>query len=208
MIFLGLDAGSTGIKCVAFSENGVQLSLAYSEYPTSAGAGDMNADTIFDAAKDVIARCVSGGKVERSDVAAISVTSFGEACVPVDREGNCLCDMIMYTDRRGVSENERLIEKLGRKYISSVTCANPAPMYSLPKIMWMSENISAVRESAFRFLQAALSVIVCPENLRRRILRRAERMLSMLSVCGGHRSFWRQQGFAWNRCRIPYQTGL
>ena len=155
MIFLGLDAGSTGIKCVAFSENGVQLSLAYSEYPTSAGAGDMNADTIFDAAKDVIARCVSGGKVERSDVAAISVTSFGEACVPVDREGNCLCDMIMYTDRRGVSENERLIEKLGRKYISSVTCANPAPMYSLPKIMWMSENISAVRESAFRFLQAA-----------------------------------------------------
>ena len=83
MIFLGLDAGSTGIKCVAFSENGVQLSLAYSEYPTSAGAGDMNADTIFDAAKDVIARCVSGGKVERSDVAAISVTSFGEACVPV-----------------------------------------------------------------------------------------------------------------------------
>ena len=143
MIFLGLDAGSTGIKCVAFSETGSQLSAAYSEYPTSAGAGDMNADTIFGAAKDVIARCVSGKGVKRSEVAAIAVTSFGEACVPVDRDGNCLCDMIMYTDKRGVSENGRLIEKLGREYISSVTCANPAPMYSLPKIMWMWENIAA-----------------------------------------------------------------
>lgn len=155
MIFLGLDAGSTGIKCVAFSETGSQLSAAYSEYPTSAGAGDMNADTIFGAAKDVIARCVSGKGVKRSEVAAIAVTSFGEACVPVDRDGNCLCDMIMYTDKRGVSENGRLIEKLGREYISSVTCANPAPMYSLPKIMWMSENIAAVHERTFKFLQAA-----------------------------------------------------
>ena len=43
MIFLGLDVGSTGCKCVAFSEEGIQLALAYSEYKTMAGYADMDA---------------------------------------------------------------------------------------------------------------------------------------------------------------------
>lgn len=155
MIFLGLDAGSTGIKCVAFSETGKQLSLSYTEYKTAAGAGDMNADVMFEAASEVIKNCVASPAVENKDVAAIAVTSFGEACVPVDRDGRCLCNMIMYTDRRGVDENERIVAKLGRDRISSVTCANPAPMYSIPKIVWALENVDGVRENAYKFLQAA-----------------------------------------------------
>ena len=155
MIFLGLDAGSTGIKCVAFSEEGVQLSVAYSEYKTAAGAGDMSADAIFSAASDVIKGCVSSPAVDRGDVAAIAVTSFGEACVPVDRDGRCLCDMVMYTDRRGVEENDAIVKKLGKDRISAITCASPAPMYSLPKIVWALGNVPGVRENAYKFLQAA-----------------------------------------------------
>ena len=64
MILLGLDAGSTAIKCVAFSEEGRQLALAYTEYGTSAGAGNMDADAMFAAAKQVIARCTADDAVD------------------------------------------------------------------------------------------------------------------------------------------------
>ena len=87
MILLGLDAGSTAIKCVAFSEEGRQLALAYTEYGTSAGAGNMDADAMFAAAKQVIARCTADDAVDASDIAAIGVTSLGGGWGRGDRDG-------------------------------------------------------------------------------------------------------------------------
>ena len=155
MILLGLDAGSTAIKCVAFSEEGRQLALAYTEYGTSAGAGNMDADAMFAAAKQVIARCTADDAVDASDIAAIAVTSFGEACVPVDRDGACLSNMLMYTDNRGQLEAKRVLDSLGADRVGEITCTEFAPMYSLPKIIWLMENDSTVRERAYKFLQAA-----------------------------------------------------
>ena len=155
MILLGLDAGSTAIKCVAFSEDGRQIASAYTEYGTSAGAGDMNADAMFESAKQVIAECVASDSVSAADVAAVAVTSFGEACVPVDREGHCLSDMLMYTDKRGVAEAERILSRLGENKVRDITCTAFAPMYSLPKIVWLMENNPSVRERAYKFLQAS-----------------------------------------------------
>ena len=41
MIFLGLDIGSTGCKCVAFLDNGDELAAHYCEYPTT-GQADLD----------------------------------------------------------------------------------------------------------------------------------------------------------------------
>lgn len=155
MIFLGLDAGSTGCKCVAFDENGLQLGICYTEYKTVAGASDMNADEIYSAVEHVITGCAAQLGDKASNVVSIAVTSFGEACVPIDKNGNCLSKMIMYTDTRGVAEVEKLISVLGREKIMQITCVAPAAMYSLPKIMWTLDNIIGVRENVSKFLQAS-----------------------------------------------------
>ena len=148
MILLGLDAGSTAIKCVAFSEEGRQLALAYTEYGTSAGAGNMDADAMFAAAKQVIARCTADDAVDASDIAAIAVTSFGEACVPVDHDGACLSNMLMYTDNRGQLEAKRVLDSLGADRVGEITCTEFAPMYSLPKIIWlMDRDVPRVRRT-------------------------------------------------------------
>lgn len=155
MIFLGLDAGSTGCKCVAFSEDGVQLSVCYTEYKTAAGASDMNADEMYSAIEHVIIGCVSRLGNKASDIVSIAVTSFGEACVPVDKNGKCLSKMIMYTDARGVAEADRLVKTVGLEQIMHTTCVAPAAMYSLPKIMWTLDNVPGVKENVHKFLQAS-----------------------------------------------------
>ncbi|MBR6725808.1 MAG: carbohydrate kinase [Clostridia bacterium] len=153
MIFLGLDVGSTGCKCVAFSEEGVQTALAYSEYKTVAGYSDMDARDMAKSVFDVIAECAS--KVDAADVRAIAVTSFGESCVPIDRDGNPLAPFIMYTDKRGIAETDRLIDKLGYDNLMNITCQKPAQMYSLPKIMWTMENVPGVAQNVWKFLQVS-----------------------------------------------------
>lgn len=150
MIFLGLDVGSSGCKCVAFGEDGNFIYKCYKEYKTAAGQADMDANEMTASVFEVIKGCAANIKAD--EVAAISITSFGESFVPVDREGRPLSKIIMYTDKRGVAEKDRLIEKVGLEKIMQITCDKPDAMYSLPKIMWSMENIPEVRKNAWKFL--------------------------------------------------------
>ena len=43
MISLGIDIGGTGCKCVAFRDNGEQITLSYREYPTKPGEVSLDA---------------------------------------------------------------------------------------------------------------------------------------------------------------------
>jgi len=151
MIFLGLDVGSTGCKCVAFRADGEQLSLSYREYAHAAGHADMDPAAMEAAVLEVIGECTAS--IDRSAVAGIAITSFGEACVAVDRDGRALSRFMMYTDQRGRMECGQLIEKIGEDRLMEITCEKPDAMYSLPKIMWTVNNVPGVREKVWKFLQ-------------------------------------------------------
>ena len=150
MIFLGVDVGSSGCKCVAFSEDGKFLNKCYKEYTTRAGQSDMNPNEMLSSVFEVIKGCAASIKAD--EVGAISITSFGESFVPVDKDGNALSDIIMYTDKRGLAETQMLIDKLGEDKIMKITCDKPDAMYSLPKVIWSMENIPAVRDNVWKFL--------------------------------------------------------
>ncbi len=153
MIFLGLDVGSTGCKCAAYRDDGTMAAIAYREYKTEAGHADMDADEMFLSVGEVISDCAS--KVDRNEIKAIAVTSFGESTVAVDKNGKTLSRFIMYTDKRGMPETEAVISKIGYERIMYVTCEKPDPMYSLPKIMWTLKNIPGVRVNVYKFLQVS-----------------------------------------------------
>jgi Sugar (pentulose and hexulose) kinases len=153
MVFLGLDIGSTGCKCAAFGINGTPIHVVYREYPVCAGYADIDADDLFCAAAGVIEGCAA--MVGRDNIAAIGVTSFGESTVAVDRSGNALSRFIMYTDKRGADQTNRLIEKAGYNRIADITCVKPDAMYSLPKIMWTLDNMPNLRAKVYKFLQVS-----------------------------------------------------
>ena len=95
MISLGIDIGGTGCKCVAFRDNGEQVALSYREYPTKPGEVNLDALALRESVFFVISDCVR--KLEDpKDVAAITVSSFGESFVPVDKDGQPLTDIILY----------------------------------------------------------------------------------------------------------------
>lgn len=150
MIFLGLDVGSSGCKCVAFSEDGKFIYKCYKEYATRAGQSDMNPNEMLSSVFEVIKGC--SANINSNEVCAISITSFGESFVPVDKNGNALSDIIMYTDKRGLAETDMLVEKLGKEKIMGITCDKPDAMYSLPKIIWSIQNIPNVRDNVWKFL--------------------------------------------------------
>ncbi|MBP3359762.1 MAG: carbohydrate kinase [Clostridia bacterium] len=137
----GVDVGTTGCKLSVYNEKGEFLKSFYREYDVSRANGEHEIDgaTIFRAVCSVIR---SGAR--ECDIDSIGVTTFGETFVVLDCDDNVLLPSMLYTDPRGEKECKQLCELLGENKLISVSGVKPHPMYSLPKIMWIKNNMPDV----------------------------------------------------------------
>ncbi len=142
MVLAGLDIGTTGCKLSVFEIDGTLLGSVYRDYPVqrSSSAHEVDAGAIWTAVQALIADCAR----RYPGIAGIGVTSFGESFVLLDEQDEPLLPVMLYTDPRGESQAERLVELLGKKTMVEITGLNPHAMYSLPKLMWVKENLPDV----------------------------------------------------------------
>ena len=150
MISLGVDIGGTGCKCVAFRDDGTQLAIAYEEYPIPAGTVNLPADILTEAAFRVIARC-AGALEDEQEIAAITVSSFGESFVPVDEQGRALTDILMYFGNAESEEFSRLVEKIGPEKFMKIARILPDASYSLAKMLY-TQKVAARPVWKFLFI--------------------------------------------------------
>lgn len=138
MISLGIDIGGTGCKCVAFSAQGQQLALSYEEYPLAAGTVNLPPDILTRSVFHVIRDCAE--KLENAvDIAAITVSSFGESFVAVDKDGNALDDIRMYFGNSESAAFDALVEKVGTDRLMEICRILPDSSYSLAKMLYTME---------------------------------------------------------------------
>ncbi len=137
MFNAGLDIGTTGCKVVLYDEKGNFVRKVYKEYEVSRknGLHEIDGAAIWEAVKYVLKNA------DLSSAAALAVTSFGESFVMVDENDVPIIPAMLYTDPRGSEQCERLAEKFGIENLAYKTGAKMHPMYSLPKMMWIKENM-------------------------------------------------------------------
>ena len=138
MICLGIDIGGTGCKCVAFSDEGQQLALSYEEYPLAAGTVNLPPELLTNSVFHVIQECAD--KLENKEkIAAITVSSFGESFVAVDKDGNALDDIRMYFGNSESAAFDTLVEQVGAKKFMDICRILPDASYSLAKMLYTQE---------------------------------------------------------------------
>ncbi len=135
MISLGIDIGGTGCKCVAFREDGVQLAIAYEEYPLTAGQVNLPPDILTASVFRVISACTAQIP-NRQDIVAITVSSFGESFVAVDEEGNALTDILLYFGNTESAEFAQLVQRIGEETFMRIAKILPDASYSLSKMLY------------------------------------------------------------------------
>ena len=138
MLLAGLDVGSTGCKVAVYSETGEFMGRTYRDYPVQRmnSEHEVDAKAIWDAVIDVIIQASR----KFPDIGGLGVTSFGETFVLLDESGEPLLPAMLYTDPRGTDECAELTAKLGEEAIINAVGVAPAPMYSLPKLMWVKKH--------------------------------------------------------------------
>ena len=148
MISLGMDIGGTGCKCVAFDENGTQLALAYEEYPLDAGTVKLPVSVLTESVLKAIGRCTASLDDPRQ-VCAISVCSFGESFVAIDRDGQPVDDILLYFGNTGNQAFDDVVKQVGAQTIMQITRVSPDPSYSLAGML---KTLQEAEKPVWKFL--------------------------------------------------------
>ncbi len=153
MSLLGIDVGTSGCKATILNNEGVVLGSSYKEYSMAspaAGWQELDPRLVWASVKEVISKALSQHSGDQ--IAAISVSSFGEAAVPINNKGEPIYNSIIYIDTRGEEEADYLKQRLGNDKVLSIAGTSIHPMYTICKIMWLKKHKPEVYANTWKFL--------------------------------------------------------
>ena len=153
MSLVGVDVGTTGCKATLFSERGRVLGAAYREYDISRpkpGWAELDATRVLGEVKRVIRE--ASGYASGDPVSALSISSLGEAVVPVSREREVLSPSMLNFDVRGEQYLEPLGEVVDNDMLYRINGNTLGNNYTLTKLKWYKEYRPELYERTFKFL--------------------------------------------------------
>ena len=156
-LVLGIDVGTTNLKCLALDDAGTIVAQGSEPTPRShprPGWTDFEPGPLWEAACRVIRAVVS--QLERPEaVKGIAVSSLAESVVPIDSQGQPLAPAIAWFDLRTVAEYEWIRDRVGYETLFKVSGLNPDPMFGLCKILWVKNHNPTAFQSARHWLHLA-----------------------------------------------------
>jgi len=152
---LGIDLGTTGIKCAAYNEDGKMLGKTYREYPLympKKGIVELDPNTVWDRLCENIKELNSFAVVQSDPIEALSISVSGDEAMPVDKKGSPLFNTIMAMDKRGEKENIWINNIIGKESMYGITGQPPANLYPLNRLIWFKENKPDIFSKTSKFL--------------------------------------------------------
>ena len=135
MRFLGIDVGTTNMKCGVYDTDGNLLYLEGREYGTKRRelADYIDVETLVKTAKELLLDAYKACPYD-----TIAVSSLGESFVLLGSDDEVLFLPMLYTDARGKVEAESVMDKVDELY--AISGVAPQGMYSGYKLMWIKNN--------------------------------------------------------------------
>lgn len=159
---LGLDVGTTGVRCVALDEGGKLVAEATAEYPVYSpypGWSEQRPEDWWRASCKVIAQVAA--KVGR-DIAAIGLTGQMHGAVFLDKGDEVIRPALLWNDQRTAAQAEAITERVGASRLTEIA-GNPALTgFQAPKILWL-------RDEEPRAYERVASVLLPKDYIRLRL---------------------------------------
>ena len=120
---IGIDAGTTGIRAIAFDHDSNILSNAYSEftqYFPEPGWVEHDANEIWEVMQSTLYKAIKDAKIATDDIIGMGITNQRESIVAWDKEtGISICPSIVWQCRR-TKDYCNSISRGMKKYIKKI----------------------------------------------------------------------------------------
>jgi sugar (pentulose or hexulose) kinase len=147
----GLDVGTTSVKALLMTPDGVELAQGRAQTPweTTPQGVEAHPYAIAAAAQDALADALSA--VPDARVIALGVASMGEAGVLVDADDDPLAPVIAWHDSRDLAQLDDLEKSIGGPRFSTRTGLPLWSQWSLTKHRWLVENVPSAGRAVRRY---------------------------------------------------------
>ncbi|MBI5563479.1 MAG: xylulokinase [Chloroflexi bacterium] len=140
---LGLDIGTSGLKCVLVDRAGQVLGLAFRGYAPNTpqpGRAEQDPETWVEAAVSAVREVVDRSSVDRNSIAGLGFSGQMHSTVCLDRDRRVLSPAILWLDRRSAPQVTALRERIGAAQLAQ-WIGNPiAPGFMLASLLWLKES--------------------------------------------------------------------
>ncbi|MEA4854094.1 MAG: FGGY-family carbohydrate kinase [Christensenella sp.] len=153
MLFFGLDLGTSGVKANIFDEKGNVVASSYCEYVyvLESEKRELDAENIWECTKYVLQEALK--KCSNSnEIAALAVSSFGEAFVSVDEKGNIISRVMVGSDSRADNIYAKKKDLLDPEYIAENCGLAMSSTYSFAKILFIKNEYPKIYDKTKYFL--------------------------------------------------------
>lgn len=154
---LAHDLGTSGNKATLFDLNGNLCAsdvYGYSTYYPMENGVEQNPMDWWKAVCESTKRLLFSSGVEKKEILCVSFSAQMMGCLPVDKEGNPLRNMIIWADQRAVKEAEFIKKSVSMEEVYRITGHRISPAYSAAKILWIKENEPEVYKKTYKILHA------------------------------------------------------
>ena len=149
---LAMDAGTTGVRTLLINRDGLVAAAAgreFSQIYPQPGWHEQSAPEIWQAQLETTRQVIRAAEASAGDIAAIGITNQRETSVIWSREtGEPVYNAINWGDRRVAPIIEEMRENGWAEEIQEKTGVVPDATFSAPKIMWLLDNLPAMRGRA------------------------------------------------------------
>jgi len=156
MSLLGLDIGTSGSKILVVSVDGTLLgerSIAHTTRHPQSGHAEIDSVEVWGNIRNLLkyAADITG----KDPASALSVSSFGEAVVPVSLQREILGESILGSDIRGENYSDQLKGGIDEQSFYEINPNIISLCYTYPKTAWIRDNRPGLYEKTDKFLHWA-----------------------------------------------------
>ncbi|QJU55127.1 FGGY family carbohydrate kinase [Herbiconiux sp. KACC 21604] len=153
--FLGIDLGTTALKCAVYDSRGALVGEETEEYGLLAphpGWVEVEVETYWQALRLALGRLLRASGVDAGSIRAAAVSAQGETLVPVDAAGTALRPAIVWLDNRATAEAAHLADVFGDEVYRVTGQPEMLATWPAAKVLWLTRNEPATAQAAARYL--------------------------------------------------------
>ncbi len=152
--YLGIDLGTSSVKCMAVSSEGAILALASAAYPSYSphpGYTEQHPTDWIKAVCSAVRQCTAHGP--SVEVRAIGFSGHMTSLVFLDREQKPIMPCMTIADTRCKAQAEYLLSHWRSSF--EMRCGNqPLACFGVPRILWLKDNHPDLYQSVDQFVFA------------------------------------------------------
>ena len=140
-VWIGVDVGTTGVRAIAYTAEGVSVSSSEAFYPLLTPHPDWAEESalqIYEAVEEVVKKTAAQLRYKNKELSGIALSTVMHSFAGLDENKEPLMDMQTWADSRsaGIVRDMKKDPDLCRKFYERTGCPIHAS-YPLAKIIWL-----------------------------------------------------------------------